>query len=49
MEEIINCAAYAEGRRIANVELENTGEIRRASAVPAFLIFKYYSLILQLF
>jgi magnesium transporter len=29
MEEIINCAAYAEGRRVANVELENAGEILR--------------------
>jgi magnesium transporter len=29
MEEIINCAAYAEGRRVANVELKNAGEILR--------------------
>jgi len=27
MEEIINCAAYADGRRVANVELKNAGDI----------------------
>lgn len=27
MEEIINCAAYSEGRRVANIELKNAGEI----------------------
>jgi len=27
MEEIVNCAAYADGRRVANVELKNAGDI----------------------
>src|SRR5258706_5726034 len=27
MEEIVNCAAYTKGRRIANVELQNAGDI----------------------
>ncbi len=27
MEEIVNCAAYTNGRRIANVELQNAGDI----------------------
>lgn len=29
MEEIINCAAYADGRRVANVELKNASDILR--------------------
>ncbi len=27
MGEIINCAAYSEGRRVANIELKNAGEV----------------------
>lgn len=27
MEEVINCAAYSEGRRTANIELKNAGEV----------------------
>lgn len=31
MKEIINCAAYSQGRRIADVELNNAHEVLKAS------------------